>query len=76
MARTVVLRGHVVGPKAVELDAPAPPEAREAEVLLRVPEPAPAKKLSEVLRQLPPGTRSAADIQQQIEEERGSWGDE
>jgi len=75
MSRTVVLRGHVVGPKAVALDSPAPPNADEAEVRVSVPDAPASRKLSEILRDLPPGTRSAADIEAQIEEERSSWGE-
>lgn len=75
MSRTVVVRGHVVGPKTVELDTPAPTEAKGAEVLVRLEAESSVPRLSELLRQLPPGTRSAADIEQQIEEERASWGE-
>jgi hypothetical protein len=75
MSRTVVLRGHVVGPKAVALDSPAPPDAVEAEVRLSVRDAPSGRSLSEILRGLPPGTRTAADIEAQIEDERSSWGE-
>ncbi len=75
MSRTVVLRGHVVGPKAVALDSPAPPDAVEAEVRLSVRDAPSARSLSEILRGLPPGTRTATDIEAQIEDERSSWGE-
>ena len=75
MSRTVVLRGHLIGPTAVELHSPAPPDADEAEVRLSVRDGSTARRLSEILRDLPPGTRTAADIEAQIEEERNSWGE-
>jgi hypothetical protein len=75
MSRTVVVRGHVVGPKTVELDTPAPSSAQGAEVTVHLETPPSVPRLSELLRRLPPGTRSAADIEQQIEEERASWGE-
>ena len=73
MARTVVVRGHIVGPRAVELDSPVPPGAEQAEVVLRVPDRNASKRLSEILRELPPVTRTVADIEEQIEDERRSW---
>ena len=73
MMRTVVVRGHVVGPKVVELDSPVPPGTEQAEVVLRVPDRTARKKLSEILRELPPGMRTVADIEEQIEDERRSW---
>jgi hypothetical protein len=75
MSRTVVHHGHVIGPTAVELDSPAPPDADEAEVRLSVRDASTARRLSEILRDFPPGTRTAADIEAQIEEERSSWGE-
>ena len=52
-------------------------EAGEVEVIVRVAEPASAmddgESVSAFLRGLPPGTRSKADIDRQIREERESW---
>lgn len=75
MVRAVVVKGHLVGPSSVELDEPVNSEGREVEVIVRVPEPARGAKdgLATFLRSLPPGTRSKADIDQQIREERDSW---
>jgi hypothetical protein len=73
MSRSVVLRGHVIGPTVVELDSPAPPDADEAEVRLSVRGGSTARSLSAILRDFPPGTHTAADIEAQIEEERNSW---
>jgi hypothetical protein len=71
-----VVKGHLVGPSTVELEEPAPENAREVEVILRVGEARPESggaNLAAFLRSLPPGTRSKADIDQQIRDERDSW---
>lgn len=50
----------------------------EVEVVVRPIEPkrpAPKRDIFEVIRSLPPGTRSKEDIDRQIAEERDSWGD-
>ncbi len=75
MVRAVVVKGHLVGPSRVELEEPVDTEAREVEVIVRVLEPAPgpADSLAAFLRSLPPGTRSKADIDQQLRDERDSW---
>ena len=38
MTKTVVIKGHVVGPRTVELVEPVPGDTREVEVMARVPE--------------------------------------
>jgi len=38
MTKTVVIKGHVVGPRTVELAEPVPSETREVEVTARVPD--------------------------------------
>lgn len=74
MPETIVIPGHLVDSKTVELDSPAPPEATDAEVVIRVPTTLrPPRKLSEILREFPPGTRTKDDIDRQIEEEREAW---
>jgi hypothetical protein len=75
MVRAVVVKGHLVGPRRVELEEPVDGEGREVEVIVRVPESAGVAKesLSAFLRSLPPGTRSKEDIDQQIRDERDSW---
>jgi hypothetical protein len=75
MVRAVVVKGHLVGRSSVELDEPVDTEAREVEVIVRVPERAhaPNESLATFLRSLPPGTRSKAEIDQQIRDERDSW---
>ena len=77
MPINIVLPGHLIDANTVKLDEPAPPTATGSEVEVRlqsVPQPR-AQKLSQILRDLPPGTRSDADIQEQIREERDAWGE-
>jgi hypothetical protein len=75
MARTVVVKGHIVGSNTVELDEPVPNDATDVEVIVHVAD-EPASRLQELidfLKSLPPGTRSKEDIDRQIDEDRGSW---
>lgn len=72
MSRTVVIKGRVVGPHAVELEAALPDRTQEVEVVARVMDGV-GGKLSDYVRSLPPGTRSKDDIDRQIREERDSW---
>jgi hypothetical protein len=76
MVHAVVVKGHLVGPSSVELDEPIDAGAREVEVIVRMPERTHDvnDSLAAFLRTLPAGTRSKADIDQQIQEERDSWG--
>jgi hypothetical protein len=64
-----------VDSSTVKLDEPAPLSAAgsEVEVRLTASQQSPVTKLSQVLRDLPPGTRSDADIDEQIREERAAW---
>lgn len=75
MIRSVVVKGHLVGPSRVELDEPVDAEGSEVEVIVCLREAARGGKgsLAAFLRSLPPGTRSKADIDQQIRNERDSW---
>jgi hypothetical protein len=71
MPRTVVIKGRVVGPNAVELETALPDQTREVEVVARVADRV-GGKLSDYVRGLPPGTRSSDDLDRQIREERDS----
>ena len=71
MTRTVVIKGRVVGPQTVELDEPLPAQTSEVEVVARIR--TPGRKLSEIIRSFPPGTRTKEDIDRQINEDRNSW---
>jgi hypothetical protein len=75
MTRAVVVRGRLVGPIMVQLDEPVHEPTSEVEVILRVPADVGCNKgLAEFLRNLPAGTRTKADIDRQVQEERESWG--
>jgi len=75
MSRTVVIKGHMVGPTTVQLEQPLPEQAREVEVRAELPDDPGRRRgrLSEFLRSLPPGTRTKEDVDQQVREERNSW---
>ncbi len=78
MVRAVVVKGHLVGSRRVDLDEAVDVDSGEVEVIVRmVVEPtknaADDGSVTAFLRSLPPGTRSKADIDQQIREERDSW---
>ena len=77
MQRAIIVRGRLSGPRRIDLDEPVDEVTGEVEVFVRPiqAEPAPKRDLFEVLRSLPPGTRTKEDIDQQIAEERDSWGD-
>jgi hypothetical protein len=79
MQSAILIKGRLTGPTTVELDEPVAQASAEVEVLIR---PAlggtanvPRESVLDFLRRLPPGTRTKEDIDQQIREERDSWGD-
>lgn len=76
MERAIIVRGRLSGPRRIDLDEPVDEVTGEVEVVVRSVEAKPARRsLADVLRSLPPGTRSKEDIDRQIAEERDSWGD-
>lgn len=77
MERAIIVRGRLSGPRRIDLDEPVDEVTGEVEVFVRPvqAEPAAKRDLFEVLRSLPPGTRTKEDIDRQIAEERDSWGD-
>lgn len=77
MERAIIVRGRLSGPRRIDLDEPVDEVSGEVEVVVRPvqAEPAPTRDVFEVLRSLPPGTRTKEDIDRQIAEERDSWGD-
>jgi len=72
MTRTIVIKGHRVGPNTVELEEPLPEQATQIEVLAHVKTEG-GRKLSEIIASLPPGKRSKEDIDRQIREDRDAW---
>jgi hypothetical protein len=71
------VRGRLTGPRRIDLDEPVDDVTGEVDVFVRPVEPkaAPRRSLTDVLRSLPPGTRSKEDIDRQMAAERDSWGD-
>lgn len=77
MQRAIIVRGRLNGARRIDLDEPVEDVTGEVEVVVRMveAEAAPRRHLADVLRSLPPGTRSKDDIDRQVAEERDSWGD-
>ena len=82
MENAVIVRGRVVSPTQIELLEALPPEVTDVQVIARQPadaeraaSPTPTRTLRELLRDLPPGNRSQADIDEQIRQERAQWDD-
>jgi hypothetical protein len=76
MTKAVLVKGHIVGPRQVELDAPVPAGSSEVEVLVRTVRPASVEdSWPEYFRRLPPGRRTQANIDAQLKTERDSWGE-
>ncbi len=78
MASEVVIRGNVEDPSRIDLDEPLAEMRGPVEVTVRSlagQEPLKRRDVFELIASLKPGKRSKADIDQQIAEERASWGD-
>lgn len=75
MGRSIVTRGRVSDPRHIELAEPVEEIRGEVEALIRELPKAGPEDVFDVIASLAPGSRSKADIDQQIHEERASWGD-
>jgi len=75
MKGTIVARGRLSDPQHIELNEPVREICGDVEVVIRQYPEAGAEDVFAVIATLPPGSRSKADIDQQINEERISWGD-
>lgn len=78
METALIVRGKISNSRHIELDEAVPGIDGEVEVVLRrvsVPERPGAVDVFELIAASSPGTRSKADIDRQIAEERGSWGE-
>ena len=78
MERAVVVRGKMADSQHIELDEPVTELEGAVEVVLRpllAGVEGEEEDIFDFIAQLPPGTRSKADIDRQIREERESWGD-
>lgn len=77
MTMAILVRGHLVSPTQVQLDEPISGTNTDVEVLVR-----PLAQANEIaegpwsdyIAHLPAGTRTVADINAQISEERDTWG--
>jgi hypothetical protein len=77
MQSPIVVKGRLINPRMVELDEPVSELTGDVEVVLRAVAGDQAVKgetVFEFLRRLPVGMRTKEDIDQQIGEERDSWG--
>jgi hypothetical protein len=78
MENAVIVRGKMGDSRHIELDEPVPGLLGDVEVVLRPLANAPdatAPDVFDVIASLSPGTRSKEDIDQQLAEERASWGE-
>jgi hypothetical protein len=75
MSRSIIARGKLSDPQHIELSEPVSDIRGDVEVLIRQLPRAGAEDVFDLLASLAPGSRSKADIDQQIHEERASWGD-
>ena len=78
MNEATVIKGRLTGPKSVELDQPVTGAQPEVEVVIHplgANPPTNGETVSQFLRRLPAGKRSKEDIDQQIQDERSSWGE-
>jgi hypothetical protein len=74
MGHAVTLRGRLQG-RHIELERPVTDLSGEVEVVVRPvsAEAPPPSKLLDLIRTLPPGTRSKEDIDRQLNDERDEW---
>jgi len=78
MENELVIKGRLTGPKSVELDQPVTGAKTEVEVVIHPLPTAPGvngETVSQFLRRLPPGKLTKQEIDNQVQDERGSWGD-
>jgi hypothetical protein len=75
MNRSIIARGRFSDSQHIELAEPVSEIRGEVEVLIRQIPAAGAGDVFDLIANLAPGSRSKADIDQQIHEERASWGD-
>ncbi len=75
MNRSVVARGKLYDARHIELAEPIEEIQGDVEVIIRqIPGTAP-QDVFEIIANLASGTRSKADIDRQVHEERASWGE-
>ena len=72
MSRSVVARGRFSDSRHIELTEPVSDIRGDVEVLIRQIPNVGAEDVFDVIAALPPGTRSKADIDNQVQKERSS----
>jgi hypothetical protein len=78
METALILRGRLSNSRHIELDEPVPGVDGEVEVVLRrvaMPSGPTAVDVFELISATAPGVRSKEDIDRQLADERGSWGE-
>ncbi len=75
MRQSVTVRGRVCDSHHIELTEPVDGVGEEVEVVIRPIPPQPGKDVFDFIASLPAWSRTKADIDRQIREERNSWGD-
>jgi len=73
MSRSIIARGKFSDPRHIELAEPVREIRGEVEVSIRQLPKTGAQDVFDVIAEFAPGSRSKADIDRQIHEERGSW---
>ena len=73
MSRSIIARGKFKDPLHIELAEPVPEIGGEVEVSIRQLAAKRAQDIFDVVAAIASGSRSKADIDRQIQEERGSW---
>ncbi|HUY27777.1 MAG TPA: hypothetical protein VMV27_10195 [Candidatus Binataceae bacterium] len=71
----IVARGRLSDPKHIELTKPVREIRGEVEVLIRQLPSGATEDVFDVIAGLAPGSLSKANIDEQIQDERASWGD-
>ena len=75
METAIVVRGNLSDPLHIELDEPVTDLRGPVEVVVRpLPAASAGPDIFDPITSQPPGTRSKADIDGQIREERDAWG--
>jgi hypothetical protein len=75
MSRSIIARGRFSDPQHIELEEPVREIRGEVEVVIRQLATPGTQDVFELIAGFAPGLRSKADIDRQMQEERGSWDD-
>jgi len=73
MRRNIVARGKFSDPRHIELTKPVPKIRGEVEVTIRQLPKSRTPDVFKIIAAFGPGSRSKAEIDRQIHEERASW---